>query len=141
MFFRAEVARALGCTLHEVLRLEREGLLHPRRDAKQRRVYRESEVLALAATRAASKKKIGSGETEAAVLDLLDAGREDADIVRALRVPFDLVARVRAAASGAPPPAAPAIPLDDLRALETERAERRARVEARRARRLKGHSP
>lgn len=140
MFFRSEVTRALGCSLHEVLRLEEDGLLHSRRDARNRRVYRESEVLALAATRAAAKKKITSGETEAAVLDLLDAGRTDAEIVRALRVPFELVARVRAAAAGAPPPAA-AIPLDDLRVLESERAERRARIEARRARRLKGHSP
>lgn len=100
-FYRAEAARALNVKAWRVLEFEKEGKLHPARDQKGRRRYRKSEVTALAMQLATVAPKAGA--LEAQVLELIDSGQSDAQIVKALRVPMGTVRALRSAANGEEP--------------------------------------
>jgi hypothetical protein len=96
--YRDEAAKALNVKPWRVLKFEAEGELHPHRDGKGNRRYARSEINALAMKLATVAPKAGALEAE--VLELVDAGKSDAEIVKALRVPIGSVRALRAAANG-----------------------------------------
>lgn len=99
--YRTETARALNVKPWRVLELEKSGELHPRRDGRGNRRYARSEVNALAMKLATVAPKAGALEAE--VLELIDAGKTDAEIVKALRTPIGSVRALRSAANGEEP--------------------------------------
>jgi DNA-binding transcriptional MerR regulator len=109
-----EVGAALGCTRHEVRRLEERGILVPRRRDRGCRKFAASDVLRVFYGRQQFNDDSAT-LFERRVLELLDAGKADVEIVRELNgVPLALVERVRASKEGRPSqsmqvaPAAPA---------------------------------
>lgn len=91
---RAEVAKALGCSIPTVRRMEGT-TLHPREGADGVHRFDPLEVLHLIherSARAVDPSKVG--ERDARVFEMLDAGKGVREIVTTLRLPVDVVLKL-----------------------------------------------
>lgn len=91
---RAEVAKALGCSVASVRRMEGT-TLHPTQDAEGIHRFDPLEVIHLLRDRsAAAVDPSREGERDARVFDLLDAGKGVREIVTTLRLPIAVVLKL-----------------------------------------------